>query len=284
MSEQQKPEQPDEQATQTERPADSDAQVKQELPIVAHLLELRSRLLKSVIVVLVIFLGLFYFANDIYSFIAEPLRAHMPEGTSMIATEVASPFLTPFKLTIVLAIFMSMPFTLHQVWSFISPGMYSREKRLAAPILVSSVVLFYAGMAFAYYVVFPLVFGFFTSVAPDGVSIMTDINKYLDFVLKLFFAFGIAFEIPVATFLLIASGVTTVEKLSAKRPYIVVGCFVFGMLLTPPDVISQALLAFPMWLLFEVGIILSRLNRKSSAKAQAERENEQESGETEEKR
>jgi len=250
---------------------DQDLQVKQELPIVAHLLELRSRLLKSVTIILVLFLCLFYFANDIYAFVAEPLRAHMPEGTSMIATEVASPFLTPFKLTIVLAIFMSMPFTLHQAWSFISPGMYSREKRLAAPILISSVVLFYAGMAFAYYVVFPLVFGFFTSVAPDGVSIMTDINKYLDFVLKLFFAFGMAFEIPVATFLLIASGVTTVEKLSAKRPYIVVGCFVFGMLLTPPDVISQALLAFPMWLLFETGLILSRLNRKSSQKAAAEK-------------
>jgi len=271
MSEQQKPEQSDEQAAQTEQPTDTDSQVKKELPIVAHLLELRSRLLKSVTIILVLFLCLFYFANDIYAFVAEPLRAHMPEGTSMIATEVASPFLTPFKLTIVLAIFMSMPFTLHQAWSFISPGMYSREKRLAAPILISSVVLFYAGMAFAYYVVFPLVFGFFTSVAPDGVSIMTDINKYLDFVLKLFFAFGIAFEIPVATFLLITSGVTTVEKLSSKRPYIVVGCFVFGMLLTPPDVISQALLAFPMWLLFETGLILARLNRKSNNKAAAEK-------------
>jgi sec-independent protein translocase protein TatC len=284
MSEQQKTDPGHEPITPLDDPAqDQDLQVKQELPIVAHLLELRSRLLKSVTIILVLFLCLFYFANDIYAFVAEPLRAHMPEGTSMIATEVASPFLTPFKLTIVLAIFMSMPFTLHQAWSFISPGMYSREKRLAAPILISSVVLFYAGMAFAYYVVFPLVFGFFTSVAPDGVSIMTDINKYLDFVLKLFFAFGMAFEIPVATFLLIASGVTTVEKLSAKRPYIVVGCFVFGMLLTPPDVISQALLAFPMWLLFETGLILARLNRKSSQKAAAEkaaeenRENEDQS-------
>lgn len=266
MTEQQKPDQAEESTSQ----ADPDSQVKEELPIVAHLIELRSRLLKSVVAILVIFLGLFYFANDIYTFIAEPLRAHMPEGTSMIATEVASPFLTPFKLTIVLAIFLSMPFTLHQVWSFISPGMYSREKRLALPILVSSVILFYAGMAFAYFVVFPLVFGFFTSVAPDGVSIMTDINKYLDFVLKLFFAFGLAFEIPVATFLLVASGATTVEKLASKRPYIIVGCFIFGMLLTPPDVISQALLAFPMWLLFEVGILLSRMNRKSRAKNAAE--------------
>lgn len=259
MTDQQKPE------TNTEQ-EDPDTQIKEEMPIVAHLLELRSRLLKSVAAILAIFLSLFYFANDIYTFIAEPLRAHMPEGTSMIATEVASPFLTPFKLTIVLAIFVSMPFTLHQAWSFISPGMYRREKLLAIPILVSSVVLFYAGMAFAYFVVFPLVFGFFTSVAPEGVSIMTDINKYLDFVLKLFFAFGLAFEIPVATFLLVASGVTTVEKLASKRPYIIVGCFVFGMLLTPPDVISQALLAFPMWLLFEVGILLSRLNRRNRAR------------------
>lgn len=262
---------PDQHSKQTNQSANPDDQVKEELPIVSHLIELRSRLLKSVIVILIIFLGLFYFANDIYAFIAEPLRAHMPEGTSMIATEVASPFLTPFKLTIVLAIFVSMPFSLHQAWSFISPGMYSREKRLAAPILISSVILFYAGMAFAYYVVFPLVFGFFTSVAPDGVNIMTDINKYLDFVLKLFFAFGMAFEIPVATFLLIASGVTTVEKLASKRPYIIVGCFVFGMLLTPPDVISQALLAFPMWLLFETGIILARFNRKNHKKEEQEK-------------
>ena len=253
---------------QTEHNQDPDARVKEELPIVSHLIELRSRVLKSVVAILAIFLCLFYFANDIYAFISQPLRVYLPEGTSMIATEVASPFLTPFKLTIVLAIFLSMPYSLHQAWSFISPGMYSREKRLAVPILVSSVVLFYAGMAFAYYVVFPLVFSFFTSVAPEGVNIMTDINKYLDFVLKLFFAFGLAFEIPVATFLLISSGAVSVESLTSKRPYIIVCCFIFGMLLTPPDVISQALLAFPMWLLFEIGILLSRMNRKNRAKEQ----------------
>jgi len=272
---------------QPEQNIDSDASVKEELPIVAHLLELRSRVLKSVVAILVIFLALFYFANDIYTFISEPIRAYLPEGTSMIATEIASPFLTPFKLTIVLAIFISMPFTLHQVWSFISPGMYSREKRLAVPILVSSVILFYTGMTFAYYVVFPLVFGFLTSVAPEGVNVMPDINQYLNFVLKLFFAFGLAFEIPVATFLLITSGVTSIESLTAKRPYIVVGCFVFGMLLTPPDVVSQALLALPMWLLFEVGIILSRLNRKNRPKPKSETEDdatsEEESNETQEK-
>jgi sec-independent protein translocase protein TatC len=259
-----------------------DASVKEELPIVSHLIELRSRVLKSVVAILIVFLGLFYFANDIYTFISEPLRVYLPAGASMIATEVASPFLTPFKLTIVLAVFVSMPFTLHQAWSFISPGMYRREKRLAMPILVSSVILFYAGMAFAYYVVFPLVFSFFTSVAPEGVSIMTDINKYLDFVLKLFFAFGLAFEIPVATFLLISSGATTVESLASKRPYIIVGCFIFGMLLTPPDIISQALLAFPMWLLFEIGILLSRLNRNNKA-AVTNGTDDDDASETEEK-
>ncbi len=227
--------------------------------LVSHLLELRNRVLHSVLAVLLIFLGLFYFANDIYTFVSEPLRTLMPEGTTMIATEVASPFFTPFKLTMVVSVFLSMPFILHQVWSFIAPGMYSHEKRIALPLLSSSIILFYAGIAFAYYVVFPLVFGFFTSVGPEGVSIMTDINKYLDFVLKLFFAFGLAFEIPVATFLLVASGAASVKSLTDKRPYIVVGCFIFGMLLTPPDMISQILLAIPMWILFEVGIIFARM-------------------------
>lgn len=228
-------------------------------PLVSHLIELRSRLLNSIVAVLVLFLCLFYFANDIYAFVSEPLREILPEGTTMIATEVASPFFTPFKLTIVLSLFLAIPYILHQIWSFIAPGLYAHEKRLAFPLLFSSVMLFYAGVAFAYYVVFPLVFGFFTSVGPEGVSIMTDINKYLDFVLKLFFAFGVAFEIPIATFLLVMSGAVSIESLKKKRPYIIVGCFVFGMLLTPPDIISQTLLAFPMWLLFEVGIILAKL-------------------------
>jgi sec-independent protein translocase protein TatC len=235
--------------------------------LIQHLIELRSRLLYSVLAVLMIFLCLFYFANDIYAFVSEPLRQLLPKGSTMIATEVASPFLTPFKLTIVLSFFIAIPFILHQIWSFISPGMYAHEKRLAIPILASSIVLFYAGIAFAYFVVFPLIFGFFTTVGPEGVSIMTDINKYLDFVLKIFFAFGVAFEIPIATFLLVVSGITTADKLAAKRPYIIVGCFVLGMLLTPPDVISQVLLALPMWLLFELGIFLARLSKKSAAKS-----------------
>ncbi len=228
-------------------------------PLIAHLIELRNRILHAVLAVLLIFLGLFYFANDLYEFVSLPLRELMPEGTTMIATEVASPFFTPFKLTMVVSVFLAMPFILHQAWSFIAPGMYSHEKRVAIPLLSSSIILFYTGIAFAYYVVFPLVFGFFTSVGPEGVSVMTDINKYLDFVLKLFFAFGFAFEIPVATFLLVASGMASVSSLTSKRPYIVVGCFIFGMLLTPPDIISQVLLAIPMWILFEVGIIFARM-------------------------
>ena len=235
-----------------------------EQPLVQHLLELRSRILRSLVVVVLVFLGLFYFANDIYLYVSEPLRAHLPEGSTMIATEVASPFLAPFKLALVLAFFLSIPYILHQVWAFIAPGLYSNEKRVAVPLLVTSVVLFYLGMAFAYYVVFPLIFAFFTSVGPESVTVMTDINRYLDFILKLFFAFGLAFEIPVATVLMVWSGVTTVASLKHKRPYIVVGCFVIGMLLTPPDVISQSLLAIPMWLLFELGIIFSRLKSTGS--------------------
>lgn len=235
------------------------ADAAKDMPLVAHLTELRSRLLRIVVVWLVIFAGLFYFANDLYAFISEPLRVYLPEGTSMIATDVASPFLTPFKLALVSALFLAMPFVLHQVWGFIAPGLYKHEKRLAVPLLASSIFLFYAGMAFAYYVVFPLVFGFFTSTAPAGVAVMTDINKYLDFVLTLFMAFGLAFEIPVATVLLVLSGAVDVPKLRRIRPYVVVGCFVIGMVLTPPDVISQALLAIPMWLLYEVGILFSLL-------------------------
>jgi len=227
-------------------------------PLVAHLTELRDRLLRSILAVLLVFCALFSFANEIYSFVSQPLRALLPEGSTMIATEVASPFLTPFKLTLVASIFIAIPYVLYQVWSFIAPGMYKHEKRLAFPLLASSVVLFYAGAAFAYYVVFPLVFGFFTSVGPSDVTIMTDINRYLDFVLKLFLAFGLAFEIPIAAVIMIRTGMTTADDLARKRPYIVVGCFIMGMLLTPPDIISQSLLAIPMWILFEVGIWFGR--------------------------
>lgn len=229
------------------------------LSLVEHLIELRNRLLLTLVLILVLFLCMFPFANEIYSFVSEPLRAFLPESSTMIATEVASPFLTPFKLTLVLSVFAGMPVILYQTWAFIAPGLYNKERRIILPLFASSVLLFYAGMAFAYFVVFPLVFGFFTSIGPENVTVMTDISRYLDFVLKLFFAFGIAFEIPIATILLIWTGIVTPESLAGKRPYVVVSCFVVGMLLTPPDIISQALLAFPMWLLYEVGVFFGRL-------------------------
>ncbi|MFZ0254366.1 MAG: twin-arginine translocase subunit TatC [Gammaproteobacteria bacterium] len=230
-----------------------------EMPFVAHLIELRNRLLRVIIAVGIILLALLPFANQLYSLVAAPLLAHLPEGTSMIATEVASPFLAPFKLALISAIFLAMPVVLYQLWAFIAPGLYQHERKLVFPLLLTSTVLFYLGAAFAYYVVLPLVFSFFITVAPEGVAVMTDISKYLDFVLKLFFAFGLAFEVPIATILLVWAGVTTPETLVAKRPYIIVGAFVMGMLLTPPDVISQSLLAVPMWLLFELGVFFSRL-------------------------
>ncbi len=230
----------------------------QPLPLITHLTELRDKLLRALLAVLVIFICLFPFANDIYAFVSEPLRAILPPGASMIATEVTSPFFTPFKLALVAAVFLAMPYILYQAWSFIAPGMYRHEKRLAIPLLASSVLLFYVGTAFAYFVVFPLIFTFFASVAPEDITIMTDINSYLNFVLKLFFAFGVAFEIPIVAILLIRTGITTPEALAGKRPYIIVGCFVFGMLLTPPDIISQSLLALPMWLLFELGVYVGK--------------------------
>lgn len=236
----------------------SDASHDTPQPLVAHLTELRDRLLRAILAILVVFLVLFPFANPIYTFVSEPLRALLPEGSTMIATEVASPFLTPFKLTLVLALFAAMPVVLFQIWGFVAPGLYQREKRIAFPLLASSVLLFYGGAAFAYFVVFPLIFAFFTSVGPSDVAVMTDINSYLNFVLKLFFAFGIAFEVPIAAVILIWTGITTPAKLARSRPYIIVGCFVFGMLLTPPDIISQSLLAIPMWMLFELGLFFGR--------------------------
>jgi len=237
--------------------ADSEESVAGSL--MSHLVELRDRVVRMVIAVVAIFVCLFYWANDIYVYLAEPLTQHLPEGASMIAIDVASPFLTPFKLVLMLSVFLAMPVILHQCWSFVAPGLYASEKRIAGPLLVSSILLFYAGVAFAYYVVFPLVFGFFTSVGPEIVNISTDIGRYLDFVLALFFGFGLAFEVPIATIILVAIGITTPKKLGEKRPYIIVGAFICGMLLTPPDVISQALLALPMWILFEAGLVASKM-------------------------
>lgn len=229
-----------------------------EQPLISHLVELRSRLLRSVMAILLVFVVLIYFSNNIYDFIAQPLLSQLPAGTSMIATDVATPFITPIKLTLMVSFFVAIPYLLFQAWAFIAPGLYQHERRLIMPLVVSSALLFYMGMAFAYYVVFPLVFGFFTSTAPTGVTVATDIASYLDFVLTLFFAFGVAFEIPVATILLCWTGVTTPQSLREKRPYVIVGVFVVGMLLTPPDVFSQTLLAIPMWALWELGLFFAR--------------------------
>jgi sec-independent protein translocase protein TatC len=236
-------------------------------PFMAHLIEFRNRILRAVASVAVIFIGLFSFSNELYLYVSEPLRQYLPESSTMIATDVASPFLTPFKLTLVLSMFAAMPYILYQIWAFVAPGLYQREKKIVIPLFMSSVFLFYAGMAFAYYVVFPLVFLFFTSVGPEGIAIMTDIRSYLDFVLKLFFAFGISFEIPIAVVILSWMGAVDPDNLAKKRPYVFVCCFIFGMLLTPPDILSQTLLAIPMWLLFEVGILFGRLVRPKKDQA-----------------
>ena len=236
--------------------------MSQQQPLISHLLELRSKLLKSIASVLIVFICSVYWANDIYHYMAIPLMQSLPLGGSMIATDVAAPFFAPFKLTLVLSFFVAVPYVLFQIWSFVAPGLYKHEKRLVMPLLFSSTVLFYLGIAFAYYVVFPVVFGFFANTAPEGVQVATDISSYLDFVLKLFFAFGLSFEIPIAVVLLCWSGVTTPEDLKQKRPYIIVGAFVVGMLLTPPDVISQTMLAVPMLLLFEGGLFAARFYSK----------------------
>ena len=229
-----------------------------EQPLIKHLFELRTTALRCIISIILITIILLPFANQIYSFIATPLIAKLPEGSSMIATEVASPFFAPFKLTLFCGIFFSIPYILYQTWSFIAPGLYINERKLILPLLVSSSLLFYLGIFFAYYVVFPILFAFLTTTAPSNITIMTDINHYLDFILKLFFAFGISFEIPIATILLIKSNFTTIEKLSSNRPYIILFAFFVGMLLTPPDVISQILLAIPIWVLFEIGLVLGK--------------------------
>jgi sec-independent protein translocase protein TatC len=243
----------------TKRPElESSEQPGGEMTFVEHLMELRERLIKVLISVLVFVLVLFPFKNWLYEVVSEPLLARLPHGATMIATEVASPFLAPVKLIVVIAVLLSMPVILYHLWGFVAPGLYKHERRLILPLLVTSTVLFYLGMVFAYYVVFPLMFAFFTSAAPSGVEVMTDISRYLDFVLKVFFAFGVAFEIPVATCLLVWAGITTPEAMTSKRPYIIVAVFVIGMLLTPPDIISQTLLALPMWGLFELGVIFSR--------------------------
>lgn len=230
-----------------------------EQPFISHLIELRDRLLRVVLCVLLVFIGTAFYANEIYHYLAEPLLRHMPANSTMIAIDVASPFFTPIKLALVVAIFVCVPYILFQFWGFVAPGLYRHEKLMMLPLLLASTVLFYAGAAFAYYVVFPLVFGYLTAAAPEGVAVMTDISTYLDFVLTMFFAFGISFEVPIFTIVLVLTGITTPESLAEKRPYVIVGVFVIAMFLTPPDALSQTLLAVPMCLLFESGLLFSRL-------------------------
>ncbi|WP_129781329.1 twin-arginine translocase subunit TatC [Peristeroidobacter soli] len=235
--------------------------------LISHLVELRDRLLRAVIAVAVLFAPCAYFSNELFTLVATPLMERMPKGTSMIATSLVSPFLAPLKLSLFVALFAAMPYVLYQAWAFVAPGLYKHEKRFAVPLVVSSIVLFYCGVAFAYFVVFPLMFAFFTTSAPVGVQMMTDMQNYLDFVLLLFFAFGVAFEIPVATVLLISTGMVSVETLTKNRGYVLLGIFIIAAFLTPPDALSQTMMAVPMYLLYEIGIILSRFLLKKRQQA-----------------
>jgi sec-independent protein translocase protein TatC len=250
------------------------AEEEKELTLIDHLVELRDRILKCIVAVVVLFLALFYFAPEIYIFVATPLIAALPEGSAMIAIDPTSPFFAPFKLTFYVAFLIAAPYILYQLWSFIAPGLYKNEKALAIPLFISSVLLFYAGIAFAYYILFGIVFNFFVGVAPEGILVTPDISSFLSFALTIFFAFGAAFEIPIAVFLCIWAGLAEPDSLAQKRPYVVVGCFVVAMLLTPPDPFTQSLLALPMWALFEVGILAGRMIRKKQEEEEDEEENQ----------
>ena len=227
--------------------------------LISHLVELRDRLLRAVIAVAVLFIPCAMFSDELFTYVATPLMERMPQGTSMIATSVVAPFMAPLKLALLCALFLAMPFVLYQTWAFVAPGLYRKEKRFAIPLLVSSIVLFYAGVAFAYFIVFPLMFSFLTGTAPMGVQVMTDMSNYLDLVLLLFFAFGAAFEIPVATVLLAATGLVRVEAMTKNRGYVLLGIFIVSAFLTPPDALSQTFMAIPMYLLYEIGILMSRV-------------------------
>jgi sec-independent protein translocase protein TatC len=242
--------------------------------LISHLLELRTRLLRAVVAVTVAFVPLAFLSNELFTLIARPLIEKLPEGTSIIATSVVSPFMTPLKLSLIAAIFVAMPYVLYQLWAFIAPGLYRHEKRFALPLFLSSVVLFYAGVAFAYFVVFPLMFAFLTATAPEGVRMMTDMASYLDFALLLFFAFGVAFEMPVATVLLVATGLVPVEKLRKNRGYVLLGIFVVAAFLTPPDAISQTFMAVPMYVLYELGILLAVFLDRQRSRDQAPAESD----------
>jgi len=227
--------------------------------LISHLLELRDRLLRAFLAVIVVFIPIVFFANEVFTFVAQPLIDQLPKGASLIATSVISPFMTPFKLAFFVALFLAMPFVLHQVWAFVAPGLYRHEKRFALPLLVSSIILFYAGIAFAYFIVFPVMFQFLANTTPAGVTMMTDIANYMDFVLTMFLCFGLAFEIPVVVVLLVLTGLVKVDKLAEIRGYVLIGIFVVAALLTPPDAISQTIMAVPMYLLYEGGLAIARL-------------------------
>jgi len=233
---------------------------------ISHLIELRDRLLKAMVALLVVFGVLFYWARDIYSFMAKPLLAELPAGSHMIAVEVAAPFFVPIKVTMFVSLVIALPFVLYQIWAFIAPGLYSHEKKFAIPLVATSTVLFLIGMAFAYFIVFPVVFHFVATFTPEGVEMNTDIQKYFDFVLALFLAFGLAFETPIAVVILTKMGIVSLKKLKESRPYVIVGAFVIAAIFTPPDVVSQLLLAFPIWLLFELGLLISGFIEKPKEK------------------
>ena len=238
--------------------------------LISHLLELRDRLVRAFAAVLLIFIPSAFFANDIFEMLARPLMAQLPAGSSLIATSVMSPFTTPFKLSFYFALFLAMPWVLYQIWSFVAPGLYKNEKRFAIPLLVSSILLFYTGTMFAYQFVFPVMFKFFAATTPAGVQMMTDINNYLDFALTMFFAFGIAFEVPIVVVLLTLTGMVSVKKLAAARGYVIIGIFVVAAFLTPPDVLSQTMMAVPMWLLYEAGLIFARILNRGREKSDDE--------------
>lgn len=239
----------------------------EESSLLSHLIELRSRLMKAAGAILLVFVGLVPFAQEVFTLVASPLMSQLPEGFTMVAIRPASPFLTPFKTAFFVALFTAMPVVIYQAWAFVAPGLYKREKKVALPLVLSSIFLFYAGAAFAYFVVFPLMFSFFAAATPEGVAMMTDIGEYLDFVVVLFFVFGLAFEVPIAILMLVGAGIVSPQSLGGKRPYILLGAFTLGMLVTPPDMISQTLLAVPMYLLYEIGILMARLMIKKDEPA-----------------
>jgi len=241
--------------------------MSQQETFIVHLIELRDRLLRMVIGFLLVFICLFPFANKLYTLLAQPLLARLPAGGHLIATAVTTPFFVPMKVAMLAAVVLSLPYTLYQAWSFVAPGLYAHEKRFVLPLVAASTVLFLVGMAFAYFLVFPVVFGFIVGVAPAGVMVMTDIGNYLDFVITLFVAFGIAFEVPIVVVVLVKFGWVSVKQLNEVRSYVIVGAFVLGAIFTPPDVVSQIMLAVPLWLLYEAGIMAARLMERSQAKA-----------------